>query len=709
MKKTNKASSVIRPLWVWLGFVLLGILIYSNTFHSTFHFDDEIYITENYSLRNIGNIKGIWDFFPTRFIAFLSFALNYFFHKFDVFGYHLVNLAIHLAASILVWRLVRLIFLTPAMERTKLTQHADTIALFTGLIFLAHPIQTQAVTYIFQRCCSLVAFFYLLSLCLYLKGRLAPAAKGRFYYLCSWASGLTAMFTKETAATLPLMIILMEFIFFGRGGLLKWKKFIPFLALLAVIPLAVFSKRTDSLNDMERLLNQPGTGWHYFLTQLRVCVTYLRLLLIPLNQNLDYDYPWTTSFFNLPTIGSLLLLTALLVFAVRLFRRQYKLLSFGIFWFFLILAPESSIVPLKDVIFEHRLYLPMVGFGLFAVAGLITLFQERALRPLKIFLILWIGCYSVMTYQRNKVWKDETTLWNDIMRKAPSKVRSYNNRGIDQMNRGDLDQAIEDYNKAIEIHPDSPLGYNNRGDAYLNQGDFEQAISDYTRAMELDPRFVEAYYNRGTAYLKLGEFPQALADFDMAIRVNPDYSRAYYNRGTIYLKQGDAEAAIQDFSRAIQIDPDYAQAYNNRGNLFLKQGDFEGAMSDFNRALKANPGIPEIYNNRGNIYMARGQLNEAVKDFNKALELNPNYASVYCNRGMAFEEAGDHGRAIADYDRAIELNPGFAQAYYIRAIAFFKMGKHDQSWKDAQKAEALGFNVDPHFMKQLKATSVRGR
>jgi tetratricopeptide (TPR) repeat protein len=699
----------IMRKWHFIVFILLGILVYSNTFLASFHFDDELFIMENYALRNIWNLKGIWDSYPSRFITLITFALNYYFNKFNVFGYHVFNLMVHLGSAILAWWLARLIFLCPEMKKSKLSQYSGSISVFTSLIFLSHPIQTEAVTYIWQRCTSFAVFLYIFSVCLYFKSRLLSInrdsnSKERLFYTFSWVLAIAAMFAKENSVTLPLTIIMCEFVFFKP---IKWKKALAFLLILPIVPILLFATKTykpESFDGAQRLLGLPNSGGYYFLTQLRVWVTYFRLLFLPFNQNLDYDYPITRSLFNLPTLASFLLLASIIIIAIRLYRK-HRLLSFGIFWFFLTLSPDSSIIPLQDIIFEHRLYLPIVGFGLFLVGGLYSSFPGKKVKSVNALLILLIASYSVLTYQRNKVWQNEFTLWGDIMRKSPQKMRSYNNRGNAFLNQGNLDEAISDYSRTLEINPNSALAYNGRGDVYLNQGNLDQAISDYSQAIEIDPKFTEAYYNRGTAYMKQGNLEQAVEDFNKALEVNPNYAKAYYNRGTLYLRQGNLNQAMSDYNRAIEIDPAYAQAYNNRGTIYLNQGNIERAMSDFNNAVKANPNYAEVYNNRGNIYMAEGKLERAIADFNKALEINPNYATVYCNRGLAYENQGNLQRAILDYSRAIEINPDFAQAHYIRAIANFKKQEYGDSQRDLDRAQTLGYKIDPDFVEQLKQAS----
>ena len=269
---------------------------------------------------------------------------------------------------------------------------------------------------------------------------------------------------------------------------------------------------------------------HYLLSQFRVMVTYIRLAFFPFNQNLDYDYPVFKNIFELPVLTGFLFLVSILFGAKHLFSK-YRLVSFSIFWFFLTLLPESSFLPIKDVIFEHRLYLPLVGYSIFLVSGAYYLFGKNNLKTMVIGLSLIIACYSVLTYQRNKVWKDDLTLWNDAVTKSPNKARPYNNRGIAYVKQGKLAQALSDYNKAIEIDPNYTEAYNNRGAVYNRQHKFTQALSDYDKALEISPKCAEAYGNRGVVEDKEGNVAQALSDYDEALAINPDYAEAYNNRG----------------------------------------------------------------------------------------------------------------------------------------------------------------------------------
>jgi protein O-mannosyl-transferase len=465
--------------------ILLGAIIYFNTFHSSFHFDDNIWIG------GISDLKALWRLYPARFITSLSLALNNHLTHRNVFSYHFFNLAIHLSSAILVWWFVLLTFATPVMRDKKIAEHADLIAFFVALIFLTHPIQTEGVTYICQRATSLASLFYLACLSLYVKSRLLQQQgksliASRVFYCSSFITAVIAMFTKEITVTIPLMIVLYEFSFLKHKSRLNWKQLIPFLLTLSVIPLIMFFSDFATFREMRRVAESiPNiSSWHYLLTQFRVMVTYVRLELLPLNQNLDYDYPIVKTILSLPILISLLFLITLIIIAFKLFRK-YRLVSFGIFFFFLALIPESSILPLRDVIFEHRLYLPTVGFSLLLVSLIYYLFETKTIKPMVIMLLVIISCYSVLTYRRNSVWKDELTLWDDTVKKSPNKARPYRARGYAYQTKGNYDAAISDYNKAIEINPGYAEDYFNRSLLYLDKGEYRKASEDLTKAESL--------------------------------------------------------------------------------------------------------------------------------------------------------------------------------------------------------------------------------
>lgn len=567
-----------------ITFCCLGILIYSNIFQSPFVFDDLPSIVENQSIRNLGDLQSIWNFAPTHFITYFSLAGNFYIHQLWVPGYHLINLVIHLVSTILVWWFVHLSFSTPVMKDKEISRHAGVIAFFSALIFVAHPIQTQAVTYIIQRAASLATLFYIGSLNLYIKARVSKDKKPwRFYYGLSLIAAILGMFTKQIIFTLPLMITLFEFCFLRKGKKLQWKYLVAFLVLLLIVPLNVAAAKKVDLWQIDQLTKESEiiSRGHYLLTQFRVLITYLRLLFIPLHQNLDYDHPISETLWKIPVFASLCFLVFILIIGILLFRR-YRLISFAIFWFFLTLSVESGMVPIRDVIFEHRLYLPMLGYNLFLPTAIFYVCKNKKIGV--IILLIVAGCYSFLAYTRNRVWKSELVLWNDTVHKSPKKARPYNNRG----------------------------------NAYFNKGEYDRAMIDFNQALKINPNYADAYYNRANIYFYKQEYGKAIFDYNQALKVNPNYAKAYNNRGNTYFYKGEYDKAISDFNQALKINPRFARAYVNRGNTHLNKKEYDGAISDYNQALWINPKFAEAYYNRAVVYYVKQDYKKAWEDICKA-------------------------------------------------------------------------------------------
>jgi tetratricopeptide (TPR) repeat protein len=438
-------------------------------------------------------------------------------------------LAVHIGSALLVWWLVLLTFSTPAMKEDKISQHADILAILAGLVFVSHPVAVEAVTYIWQRASSMAAFFYLASLCFYVRSRLPlqpPGLRG-----LSLAFAILAMFTKENAITLPLMVLFYEYCFFKTKKGLEWRNVIPFFLVMLVIPLTMLFAKSARFQAVNDLTTGAGgnTPFQYLLTQFRVMVTYLRLVFLPLDLNLDYDYPVYKSIFELPVLASILVLISIFIFAKSLFSK-YRLVSFSIFWFFLTLLPESSFLPLKDVIFEHRLYLPLAGFSLFLVSGVYYFWGKDHIKLMVLALTMIIACNAGLTYLRNKVWINDITLYSDAVQKSPDKARPYSSLGVAYDEQGNFIQALSNFDKVIAINPSFTHAYFNRGAFYEKQGNLTRALSDYNRAIEVDPNDAEAFYNRGNVHNKQNDPALALSDYDKAIRICPNYEKAYINR-----------------------------------------------------------------------------------------------------------------------------------------------------------------------------------
>lgn len=699
--KWNKPQTIF--LLSALLIVSLGILIYSNSLNNAFHFDDMFFIVDKPEIRELGNLPAIWHAHshPARFIAFYSFALNYHFHQYQVFGYHLFNLAVHLLNAILVWWLVRLLFMTVRLRNDPLNQFKEWIALFAALIFVSHPLQTQAVTYISQRFASLAALFYLFSVCMYLKGRLGQSRQTVPFFCAAALSALLGMFTKQIVFTLPLALIMIE-LMMVRKGRIQWPVLLCVGVFLLVVP-GIFAFDPSILNIQHLSESHDGdrlNPLNYFLTQMPVLITYLRLLVLPFGQNLDYDFPAYNSFFHPNVFVSFLILAGLLIWSFKLLRSN-RLLAFGLLWFFVTISVESTFITIKNVIFEHRMYLPMAGLAVFISVAVFTLMQKK--RTAVVFLSVIVAAFGLLTYQRNFIWRDGVTLWTDVVKKSPQKARPHISLAIAYIQDERYDEALAQLNTALALDPNAYKAYNNRGLVFSKKGLYREAINEYDRAIQLKPDNPVTYNNRGDAYRELGQDQAAYDDYAEAIRINPYYAQAYINRGVFYGKNNDLELALADFTVAIRINPTLPESYNNRGIVYQQKKMYDLAESDFNKAIRMKPGYADAYYNRGNVYKDLGQFVEALNDYNIALKIRNNYPQVYNNRGIIYGNNGKNNQALEDFNTAISYDPGYSAAYFNRSIVHLKQGAYQDALADTLKARELGKSVDELYIERIKS------
>jgi len=659
--------------------ILVGVLAYSNTFHVPFLLDDETSITDNPVIRHLGRFltgEGYsygGNYNPRRFVGYLTLALNYSYGGLDVTGYHVVNLAIHLVSALLVYALVRLTLATPffkqglgargwglgepgavpeaevngqgapvalsvedntgdwsgAQSHEKgMTQKAgeapllapspqSLIPLLAALLFVAHPVQTQAVTYIVQRLASLCTMFYLGSLVCYAQARLLHEGQKRAvaipFYALSLAAALLAMWTKEIAATLPLVIGVFEFSFFTSNRRRKLMVILPVLALLAVIvPLGLMHAGKplgEVLSDVSALTRETTTisRGEYLVTQFAVIVTYLRLLVLPVGQNLDYDYPVYRSLWQARPLGSLMVLTALAALAGWCYRKSsrdkqagagegalLRLTGFGILWFFITLTVESSVIPIRDVIFEHRLYLPSVGAFL-ALASLLAALSVRLPKrreALTVASLAAVAVLALVSFARNEVWRSDLSLWQDVVDKSPGRSRPHHNLARAYEQHGILAGAEREYLAALKLDPTNSESYTNLGVVYRREGRLAEAVEAQRRAMRYGEQNPSPRLNLGVLLASQQRYREAEYLFREALRLQPRYGEAHLNLALLYGLEGDLVRAEQEYRETLKFDPLNAQALDGLGMICLKEGRLAESESCLRRAVSLMPQNP---------------------------------------------------------------------------------------------------------------------
>ena len=477
--------------------------LYANTLDSSFHLDDERVIWDNppIFMRSI-----TWDNLveaafaskiKTRPVSHISFALNYYFHRLDLRGYHIVNIIIHIITGILLFYLIKATLSLPSLKDRYEGYPLFIIPFITAAVWLCHPLQTQSVTYIVQRMNSMAAMFYILSMLLYVRGRLATGKKTKWtLFVGCVTAGILALGSKENAATLPLFILLYEWYFLQdmQWAFLKRYSFMIGIVVLLFIIVGLIYLRGDPVGRIFSAYSSHNyTLFEKLLTESRVVVLYISLLFFPRPDrlNLDYDFPVSHSLFApATTLFSLIFLAGLLVLAVQV-ARNHKLLSFAILWFLGNLVIESSFIPL-ELVFEHRVYLPSMFIVLMVVLALYRIFKSQKYL-LYTLCIVTLAIQPYWTFERNKVWADELTLWQDCLQKSPNKWRVHNNIGKEYFRRWETDKAIYHYQKALQLNPNDTMPRMNLASALAMQERYQEAIIQLQIVLNKDPKNQKAW------------------------------------------------------------------------------------------------------------------------------------------------------------------------------------------------------------------------
>ncbi len=370
----NRLFASKRFNLVAFGIIAGMILIaYSNTFTASFHFDDNPSIVENASIKRMTSDNIIMLLSGVRPVVYLSLMFNYQLSGLNVVGWHVFNIAVHVANSFFVYLLMFWTLNLPRLE-TKYRGKARWMALFGALLFAVHPIQTEAVTYIITRTELLATVFYLATFLLFIKGARTQRSS---YYVGAFITSALSMGSKEWAVTLPALLMLYDYLFIAEGKFRvvasRWMVYVA-VAIPCVIVLRnldLFAASSAGAGIGFNVSTTSGiTAKTYWLTSLNVIWTYIRLLFLPIKQNLDYDYPIAMTLFEFPTLLSFIGHIAVVSAAFWLYKKRgWLLIPFGVAWFYIGLSPVQSFVPIIDVIFEHRLYMPSIGFFLLFIVG----------------------------------------------------------------------------------------------------------------------------------------------------------------------------------------------------------------------------------------------------------------------------------------------------------------------------------------------------
>ena len=694
-----------------LAMILLISVTYSNTLDSPFIFDDKPGITDNTTIRitdlSVESITKLLASRSPRPVANVSFALNYLFGGYQPPGYHVVNMAIHIINGILLLFFLKITLNRMREEEKKkfpTPDHIMLLAVFAPLIWIVNPLNTNSVTYLVQRMNSLAALFYLSSLLFYIKGRSlqfssAMQSNGRYprsmpylYYGVSLLSGCLAVGSKENALILPFCILLYDLFFFREIEFTASKNIFKILVITLCSALAVFigyfifSKYsgvtfTTAMNHLYSL--QDFTLFQRILTEFRVIIYYIGIIFLPYPSRLNLDHQYPISFSLVNPITTLICLIAIigLVFTALIFARKERLLSFTILWFLGNLIIESSFIPLA-LIYEHRTYMPSMMLSLLLPLLLFrNLRSKRLASGISVIIILF---FSLWTYQRNAVWKDEISLWQDCVAKAPNRARPLSNLGIAFASIGDMDKAIDLYYRSLNLKQSAEI-QNNLGNALVQKGQSDEAIVHYNEALKLDPAYINAHINLGNTYAELNQLEKALYHYAEVQKKSPDDVTLLNNMGKALFKGGRLEEAEKCFRRVLQKDPENWSAYNSLGLILARQKKFPDAAACFKKAQAINPDSDFAEENLKQMREYTKKLDTASQNILKQIEQDPNNPLLRYQLGKLYQDNGLLDQSVEQYQKTISIQPEFTDAIYQLAIVYAIQKKPDAAVNEFEK------------------------
>jgi len=632
--------------------IAAGVWAYHNSFQGPFIFDDVRNILENPTIRHL---SPIWETLSPprssgltgRQLINISLAVNYAVGGTRVWGYHALNLVIHILAGLTLFGIVRRALLQPRL-RERFGAAANGLALTTAVLWMVHPLQTETVTYIIQRCESMMGLFYLLTLYCFIRG--AASERPCLWYNLCVAACLSGMACKEVMVSAPLMVLLYDRTFVSGSFRVAWRRHGRLLAALAatwvLLGYLVASGGTFGEAARNKLIS---LSWEeYLLTEPGVIFQYLRLSVWPHPLCFDYYGPVATTWSSIlpPALGMAILLAAT-VWAWK----ANSVWGFISAWFFLILAPTSSFLPLDSPMYEHRMYLPLAAVIAVAVLGAFVLGKRLFNEQQGVVLGCVAGGFVVvlfafLTIQRNRDYDSEVTIWQDTVAKRPNNPRARYNLGHALVQQGRVPEGIAQYEQALRIKPDNADAHNNLGAALREQGRMPEAIAQYEQALRIKPDFAEAHNNLGVALMGQGRLPEAISHYEQALRIEPANVEALLNLGLASMRLGKLPEAISYYEQALRIKPDFAEAHHNLGNALFQAGKVLEAIGQYEQALRIKPDYAEAHNNLGVALLRLGRVPEAIDHYEQALRIKPDYAMARKNLGDALLQAGKLPEAI---------------------------------------------------------------
>lgn len=617
-----------KPLWIITTAIIAAVwLAYSNSFPGAFYFDDTDAIVLNESIRDLANWRAVlWPPVEAgiggRPFANLTYALSHAMSGYEPWSYRAFSIAIHAFSAALLFGLVRRTLVQPVMH-DRFGQHAVSKAAMVALFWGLHPVQTNVVDYMSQRTEGLMGMLYLLTVYAFVR---SVDTHSRGWAVVAVASCFAGMASKEGMVTAPFMVLLYDRTFISGTFLEAVKRhWRTHSAVAASWMLLAGLMLTSKLGERGVGFGLGQTGFDYALTEIRAVVRYLQLSWWP--HPLIFDYgPLYEHRIGAVWPSAVLLFSALVATALAVWRSPA--VGFACAWFFVILAPSSSIIPVvQQPCAENRVYLPLAGVAALT-AVLVFRALGRAAMPLLGAVAVALG---IGTFLRNPDFQSEYAIWVDTVAKRPENHRAENNLGNALLKAGREDEALKHFETALRLMPTYADARNNRGVVLLNKRRPAEALADFKTAIKHKKDYADAHYNLGEAYLQLGNLSEAIAALEASLKINPKNPKAYNNLGIALLEAGKVQESIAAERRALELSPDLPEAYYNLGNSLARAGQPIDALEAYENALRRNPAFAKAHNNAGVILLRLGKLKEAGARFEAALRIDKNYGDARKN------------------------------------------------------------------------------
>ena len=600
-----------------------GVIIYFATVHSPFIYDDAHAIEDNPYIKNLSKFQqmvGVQNIF-NRSILLFTFSVNHAIGQLDVFGYHLINLMLHLCVGIMLYFLTMELL---TIENPALTPTFQRLPLAVSLIHILNPINVESVTYLSSRSSVLVTLFYLSSFYLFIRFVNSKEKKKKWknihYPIVIFFLFYLGLGTKEIIVTLPIIAVLYLWV---HSSTKNFHKFLPELAVI-LIPLIIYLLyRYVQMGNLLVIKTDPYSYMIdrslYILTQIKVVISYYFVKLIfPINLNFEPDIRLVSGFLDWEWVVSLIIGVCI---AIGIFYQKSILLKCAFIWALITILPTSSIIPLKQIATEHRTYLPGLGINM----GLGILFlrgvSHRKLIPPTLFIFLVI--YGLLAMKRSLDYRSEINLWQDTVRKSPYKSMVHNNMGTAYLSKERLKEARKSFEVSSALSPSSTDPYINMGHIDARNKEWDKAKLKYDLALKLGANRSQVFFNSGLMRLKLNKPAEALPFLLEAIKIKNHRPLYHQELGNAFRMLKQYDSALKSYRKVLELEPNYVEAQNNIGVIFWNLKILDKAELEFKKALVMKDKT-KIHNNLANLYIAKKQFSKAIPHLKTVLERKPN-------------------------------------------------------------------------------------